>query len=247
MFTFINNSITIIFASKYIYMKSITSQISLTISSCSYLKNPESSELGKKIVTGSIELIDEQGFESFNFKKLAKHIESTEASIYRYFENKHKILLYLTSWYWSWLDYKLAMSILNISSAEERLNRCLDILTAIKELDFDFVHIDEAKLNRIIVMESSKSYLTKDVDTENKEGAFAAYKNLVARVSSIIEELNPSFKYSNMLVTTVIEGVHHQHFFADHLPRLTTIIPGEDSISNFYKLIVFNSITIKDK
>jgi hypothetical protein len=48
-----------------------------------------------------------------------------------------------------------------------------------------------------------------------------------------------------MLVTTVIEGVHHQHFFADHLPGLTTIIDGEDSISNFYKLFVFSIITNK--
>lgn len=228
-------------------MKDITSQISLTISSCSYLKNPESSELGKKIISGSIELIDEQGFESFNFKKLAVHIESTEASIYRYFENKHKILLYLTSWYWSWLDYKLAMTVMNITSPLERLNRCLDVITAIKERDLNFIHVDEEKLNRIIVMESSKSYLTKEVDAENKEGAFSAYKNMVARVSSIIEEINPSFKYSKMLVTTVIEGVHHQHFFADHLPGLTTIIPGEDSISNFYKLMVFNSINQKDQ
>lgn len=223
-------------------MKSITSQVSLTIAPCAYLKNPESSELGKRIISGSIELIDDHGFENFNFKKLANHIESTEASIYRYFENKHKILLYLSSWYWSWLDYKLAMSIMNIESAEERLNRCLDVLTAIKERDLDFVHVDEKRLNRIIVMESSKSYLTKDVDAENKEGAFSAYKNMVARVSSIIEEINPEFKYAKMLVTTVIEGVHHQHFFADHLPGLTTIIKGEDSISNFYKLIVFNSI-----
>ena len=223
-------------------MKNITSQVSLTISSCSYLKNPESSDLGRKIISGSIELIDEQGFESFNFKKLANHIESTEASIYRYFENKHKILLYLTSRYWSWLDYKLAMTVMNIESAEDRLNRCLDVLTEIKKRDLDFNFVDEEKLNRIIVMESSKSYLTKEVDVENKEGAFSAYKNMVARVSGIIEEINPSFKYANMLVTTVIEGVHHQHFFADHLPGLTSIVPGEDTISNFYKLMVFNSI-----
>jgi AcrR family transcriptional regulator len=226
-------------------MENITSQVSLTISSCSYLKNPESSELGKKIISGSIELIDAHGFENFNFKKLATHIESTEASIYRYFENKHKVLLYLSSWYWSWLDYKLAMTILNISSPNERLSRCLDVLTAIKERDLNFPHVDEEKLNRIIVMESSKSYLTKEVDIENKEGAFSAYKSMVARVSGIIEEINPDFKYSKMLVTTVIEGVHHQHFFADHLPGLTTIIDGEDSISNFYKLFVFSIITNK--
>ena len=65
-----------------------------------YIKDPESSVLGKKIITHSILLIDDIGFESFTFKKLGSEINSNESSIYRYFENKHKLLLYLTSWYW---------------------------------------------------------------------------------------------------------------------------------------------------
>ena len=53
----------------------------------------------------------EIGFESFTFKKLAAKIESTEASVYRYFENKHKLLIYLVSWYWNWVEYRLDMEI----------------------------------------------------------------------------------------------------------------------------------------
>jgi AcrR family transcriptional regulator len=72
-----------------------------------FLKDPETTDLGKRIIENSIKLIDELGFDSFNFKKLASSIDSTEASIYRYFENKNKLLFYLISWYWSWVKYNI--------------------------------------------------------------------------------------------------------------------------------------------
>ena len=53
-----------------------------------YVKDPESSDLGKRIVENSIILIEQLGFEEFTFKKLGVHIGSNESSIYRYFENK---------------------------------------------------------------------------------------------------------------------------------------------------------------
>jgi len=48
-------------------------------------------------------LIAEIGFEELNFKKLAIAMDSTEASVYRYFENKYKLLTYLVSWYWDFM------------------------------------------------------------------------------------------------------------------------------------------------
>ena len=60
-----------------------------------YLRDPQDTKLGRKIIKHGILLLDEIGLESFNFKKLALRIESTEASVYRYFENKHLLLTYL--------------------------------------------------------------------------------------------------------------------------------------------------------
>ncbi|MCR9172309.1 MAG: hypothetical protein NXI10_07465 [bacterium] len=37
-----------------------------------------------------------------------------------------------------------------------------------------------------------------------------------------------------MLVSTIIEGTHHQRFFTSHLPRLTNVIDGEDAVCSFY-------------
>ena len=73
--------------------------IKITLNEGLYLREPQDSLLGRKIIEQSILLIDEIGFESFTFKKLAAAIQSTEASIYRYFVNKHFLLLYLVSWY----------------------------------------------------------------------------------------------------------------------------------------------------
>jgi len=59
-----------------------------------FTKNPDSSKLGHKIISQSIEMIDELGFEAFTFRKLGVKIGSNESSIYRYFESKHALLVY---------------------------------------------------------------------------------------------------------------------------------------------------------
>ena len=223
-------------------MNEFLSLVSIQVNDKIYLKDPESSDLGKKIIRGSIELIHEIGFESFTFRKLAKQINSTEASIYRYFESKHKLLLYLTNWYWAWMEYRIIFSIANIDSAKERLGRALKLLTEEYTNGEKVDYIDTLKLYHIVISESSKSYLIKEVDEVNKKGAFLAFKNLVARLSEIILEINPDYKYPHMLISTVVEGAHHQYFFAEHLPRLTDKVKGENSISNFYKELVFKSI-----
>ena len=79
--------------------------IRITLNENLYIRDPQESELGKKIIQFSIVLIEDIGFEAFTFKKLAQKINSTEASVYRYFENKHILLIYLVSWYWEWLSY----------------------------------------------------------------------------------------------------------------------------------------------
>lgn len=220
-------------------------KIAIQVNPTIYIKDPESSELGKRIVSGSIIMIATKGFESFTFRKLAKEIGTTEASVYRYFESKHKLLLYLMGWYWNWMEYRLLFSIANIDSAEERLDRAIKLLTEKIEEDGNFEHINEVLLHEIVIAESSKAYLTKDVDEENRNDLFLGFKQLVNIVSDIVLEINPNYKYSKMLVSNLIEGSHHQRFFAEHLPGLTDNIKGEDSILEFFKSMVYQSIEVK--
>jgi AcrR family transcriptional regulator len=97
-------------------MKNILEGLKVNISNKIYIKDPETSELGKNIIENSILLINEIGFDNFTFKKLGERIGSNESSIYRYFENKHKLLLYLSSWYWGWLEFKIVLSTNSINS-----------------------------------------------------------------------------------------------------------------------------------
>lgn len=222
----------------------LQSRIAIKINDNVYVKDPLSSDLGGNILRKSVELIEDLGFEKFTFKKLAVAIKSTEASIYRYFTNKHNLLAYLTMWYWSWSEYKVMMSTLNIEDPEVKLRRAIGVVTEKVQEDLDIHQIDEVKLHRVVIMESSKVYFCKSVDEDNRQGFFRAYKDLVQTVANIVNEVNPSFKYPHMLVSTIIEAAHHQRFFADHLPRLTDVFDGEDAVTTFYTELALKSVNV---
>ena len=201
----------------------VQATIQIKVNERLFLRDPENTELGKKIISSSITLIEEIGFENFTFKKLANNINSTEASIYRYFENKHKLLIYLVSWYWSWMEYQVNYQTNNIKEPEKKLKIAIRILSDAIKYDPTFSHIDEELLHKIVVAESDKTYLTKEVDADNKEGFFISYKSLCSHIASIVKEVNPKFKYPRAMVSTIIEASHQQKFFSEHLPSLTEI------------------------
>lgn len=222
-------------------MKFLNHSVRVMVNEGLFKKDPETSDLGRKIVGEGILLIDELGFEDFTFKKLGDRIQSNESSIYRYFENKHMLLLYLASWYWGWLEYKLVFQTTNIPDARERLQKALDVFSSSILQDNTYSHINEEVLHRIIVNESSKSYLTKEVDAENKQGFFSVYKRLVFRLGEMISEVSPSYPYSLSLASTVVEGTLHQQFLKDHFPTITDFGTGE-SPRDFFTQLVFNNL-----
>lgn len=223
-------------------MGGLLPNINIAVNEKVYLKNPNTTDLGRRILAGSIDLISELGFENFTFKKLSKKINSTEASVYRYFVSKHHLLVYLISWYWGWMEYRIMFELNNIECPKDRLKKSIKILTEEVEEDVTITHINETKLYHLVITESSKIYLNKKVDEDNKEGYFMPYKQLVQRIGDIILEINPDYKYPHMLVSTIIEGAHHQRFFAAHLPRLTDTVAGEDAITTFYSTIALEQL-----
>lgn len=186
-----------------------------------YLRDPESSKLGQSILRHSIKLIGELGFEDFTFKKLAIEVSTTEASVYRYFENKHKLLTYLTAWFWTWLEYQLIFHTNNVTDPKTKINTVIRLITFQKEDKFLLEHIDKDTLHQIVVSEGNKAYLTKHVAEDNKSMFFKPYKDLCHRIAEIFLEYNPSFKYPHSLASTLIETAYHQIFFKDYLPGLT--------------------------
>ncbi len=222
-------------------------QIKLTIPNCTCLKDPQETKLGVLIMQNSIELIDEIGFEAFTFKKLAQKINSTEASVYRYFENKHQLLMFLYAWYWGKIEYQIHVETLHLEGTEEKLFKAIKMLIEKKNANDIYTFVDELKLKRIIEHEGIKSILNKKVDDVNKNGAFDNYKNLVAKLGGWIQEIIPNYPYSKMLVTTIVEGAHIQHFFADHLPRLTDKQNDNDYVQNFFLELLKILITQNNK
>lgn len=202
-------------------MNTILPNLKIQVNEKIYVKDPETSSLGKKIIEQSILLIDEIGFDNFTFKKLGEKIGSSESSIYRYFESKHKLLVYLSSWYWSWMEYKLVFATTNITDPKEKLIKAITIVTEKVVDDTNTAYVNEAILNKIIIAEFTKTLHTKEVDQENKEGFFLIYKRVINRVVSIVGEVNPEYPFAKSLVSSIVEGNLHQNFLMEHLKTIT--------------------------
>lgn len=210
-----------------------------------FLRNPEETVLGKKIVKNGLLLINKIGFEEFTFKKLSIEIETTEASVYRYFENKHKFLVYLITWYWSYLEYKIVFYLNNITDTELKLKTIIKLLIeepVSKSTTNDFILEKDAY--HLIMWEGSKAYLTKHVGKDNKDSLFKPYKNLCERIAKLIKEYNPKYKYAHSLASTVLETAHSQNFFIQNLQSLTDFKKEnkEKSMILFIESLVFGSL-----
>jgi AcrR family transcriptional regulator len=220
-------------------------QIRFSVNEKIYIRDPESSEIGKQIVKNSIDLIYTLGFEHFTFKKLAMEMASTEATVYRYFENKHRVLLYILNWYWSYMEYLVDFRLQNVADKKERLRIIISLLT--QELPESSGKYDYNKkyLNQIVIAESSKVYLTKEVAEINKDQVFKPYKDLCAKIAAVIRAYNPKYKYAKSLSTTLIETSHHQQYFSTFLPRLTDATPKNKTTftAEFLEDLLFKAIS----
>ncbi len=223
-------------------MENLLSNLKITVPEKIYVKDPETSDLGRRILEHSIQLIDEIGLEAFTFKKLGQKIGSNESSIYRYFESKHNLLLYLTSWYWAWLEYQLVLETYGMSRSEDKLKKAIEIVTRRVQKDVSYTFIDEVILYRIIVNESSKSFLTKEVDQENKEGYFVAYKRIITRLKDMISAVDPNYPHPTSLASTIMEGALHQQFLRDHFNSITDC-DKEITPNTFFDNLVFKVLS----
>lgn len=196
-----------------------------------YLRDPQDTLLGKKIIEHSILLVDEIGIEQFTFKKLAERINSTEASIYRYFLNKHALFVYLLNWYWEWINVRIDFGCMNITDPIQKLQVIINVLVDSKTKIAGADYIDNVALQRIIVVEGTKAYHNKSVDEENKEGFFISYKNLCKKMVDVILELNKDFPYPRALASMIVEAANNNIYFAQHLPRLTDISSANGDLS----------------
>ncbi len=228
-------------------LKLFNLEIKFNLNDRLFLKDPQDSELGKKMIEHSIILFDELGFEAFTFKKLAKAINSTEKSIYRYFENKHFMLLFLSSWYWEWVKYLIEINSRNIENPERKLKIAIQNLVNATHENPCNRYINEHILHKVVIKEGGKAYHIHDVDDENKAGLFYSYKSLVKLVADIILEIDPKFPYSVSLSSNLFEMANNQIYFAEHLPKLSSLSDGKNLNDDLVKMLSYFAFKILGK
>jgi hypothetical protein len=160
-------------------------------------------------------------------------------------------LLYLIDWYWTWLDYRIDFRNQNIKQPLERLRNSIRLLVEEKTPDPSMPFVDEQKLQEIVHSEFEKTYLTKQVDTDNKEGLFLPYKNLCKKIAAIIQEINPKYPFPHTLVSTVMLSANHQLYYAQHLPSLTDVKKDSKKkhaeVVEFLETLIVNTINARAK
>ncbi len=210
-----------------------------------YLREPKNSELGRKIIVEGILMIESIGIEDFTFKKLALEMKTTEASIYRYFENKQMFLLYVLSWYWQWLEYLIVYKTNNITDPYKKIEIVLDVLLLRNiENTAGGIDVDKKVLQMLVIKEASKSYLNHQVKRYNESEFFKPYKDLSKRISKIILELNPQYAFEKNLSSTVLLMSRNLYFFEENLPSLAEKEENiEDSKIKAYLLhLILNAV-----
>lgn len=212
----------------------ILADLSIDIPSGLYLKKPTSSDLGKRIVTNSIHFIYNFGFEDFTFKKLAEHIDSTESSVYRYFENKNKLLLYLSSLYWGSMEYQLLLKTTAAVSKLDTLNAAIQVLSEPPANEDDVKGINHYQLQQIIIAEFNKPFHSKLLNsTEEQEASFQLYTRFIKRLSDIIQFISPQYEYPLSLASTLVEGLHYQIYLSKYFKDITDCT-NKNSLQEFF-------------
>lgn len=202
-----------------------------------FKKDPDSSELGRKLVAEGLSLMQDIGFDAFTFRKLAEKLHTTEASVYRYFENKHHLLLYYISIYWMWLEHQISFGTNYIDPAL-KLNRAIELITNPERSNWSVQDLRFDHMQHLLISEWGKVYYTQQIDNEYQSGLFTEYKQFCKRLSTIIKDSFPTYAFPNALVTTMMNTLFAQGFYAHHLPSLTELKQDDVQLTQFIKSIV---------
>lgn len=197
--------------------------IVIDINETIYIRDPLATKLGRNIIKYSIELLDELGFEEFNFKKLAERMTSTEASVYRYFENKYKLLAYLVAWYWDYMHFMILMDIRSIDDPQSKLHCIIETLVTSINNRTTPEYIDLGKLHHLVVENATKVYHNKKVDLLKEEGFYTNLQKLVKTISGVILEMEKAFEYPRALANTIVDMCLNTEYNLEHLNHLTDV------------------------
>jgi AcrR family transcriptional regulator len=169
-------------------------------------------------------MLGEGGFDAFTLKRLAHNLQTTESSVYRYFDNKHRLLVYHIKSYWEWLNEQVNIQCYNNKlHGRKALETTFEIMCFPQANNWPREGVSYDCMHKILTHQSVKAYFSSYVDLENKDGAHQALKALVHIMSGWLREEVPDFEFPKSLINTLLTSVMMQPFYAEHLPSLTEL------------------------
>ncbi len=222
----------------------------LNISPKLYVRDPQTTDLGKKMLQESVVLIDETGFEEFGIDKLARHLEVEEDEIYQYFESKHQIFVFLLNWYWEKTIVLIDSNTAQIHDPIQKLKKIIDLLVQGANYGPFADFIDDARLQNIVIRESAKGYRRDALGKEHQGDLFFSFEDLCSKITPTLLEINARFPYPRTLASTLIETANNTLYFAHHNPKLLDLQPSRgrmvnDQVIEMVEYLIFNILNEK--
>jgi hypothetical protein len=142
------------------------------------------------------------------------------------------------------MEYLVVFQLPPLVDSTARLIRLIELLTHPLPESEGQIDYNKNYLHQIVISESSKVYLVKEVKEINENAVFKPYKDLCARISEIIQSHNPNYAYPHSLSSTLIETAHSQLFFSQHLPKLTDADKENKTafVERYLKDLLFKSL-----
>lgn len=201
---------------------------SFSLSSDLYLRDPLSSDKGKDLLRHGAPLIIEMGLEAFTARKLAEAAGVTEATVYKYFSNKQKLLQYYFQLYWTWLEQQIKVFTAVEDDPKQRLIKAVKLLAEMPPVAADPGLVSKEVLRNLVVVEGVKAFHHAQVDADNALKLYAPFKSVAALLAGMIKTVDPQQPYPYSLATTLLEMSHSLEFYRDHLPSLTDFPNDQD-------------------
>lgn len=223
-------------------MQKLLERIKIEVTPKLYIKNPQQTTLGKRILKESVDLMDKLGYDDFTFKKLAERLETAESSVYRYFENKNRLVLYFMAWYWEMQEYRLVFLTGEAHSSDEKFKIALELFfdtPKSKNFNADF---DSDKVWHIISSESFKACLVREQDPSVRSEIIKLYQRVITRYAEIIKEINMNVTNAELVASLIIEGVTDYNFYHLHHKKSLPAFANENEARQFFVSFYLNSI-----
>jgi AcrR family transcriptional regulator len=222
----------------------MTINISHDINPNLFVKNPTDTDLGRKIVGNGLRLLHKTGIEQFNFKKLAVAAKTTEASVYRYFKDKHQFILYFNAWYWRYILFLVEIEIKTEQKPKDQLNSMLSFLYNKQKFKFKSEILDIYLLRELMLSESVRLIYTQNIENITKLNLLSDQIKFLEMIKNIIKEINPKIKYPLALASTIVEGIQMQNHFISHSLPLTDMQTSDSkSYSTYLDSLLTNIIS----